>query len=72
MIVHNDTDYSHAHVLFFRDQRLPRDQFAQWQAQVQQELVVLEEKRMAEPEQQMDMAAKMTEETQSWRGAELG
>ena len=72
MVVHNDTDYSHAHVLFFRDQRLPRAQFDQWQAQVQQELVVLEEKRLAEPEQQMEMAEKMAEETQSWRGLELG
>lgn len=72
MVVHNDTNYSHAHVLFFRDKRLPRDQFDRWQAQVQQELVVLEEKRLAEPEQQMDVAAKMPEETQSWRGLELG
>lgn len=58
MVVHNDTHYSHAHVLFFRDQRLPRVQFEQWQAQVQQELILLEAKRLAEPEQQMqvDMA----------------
>ncbi len=72
MVVHNDTNYSHAHVLFFRNQRLPRAQFDQWQAQVQQELVILEEKRLAEPEQQMDGVMEMTEETQSWRGVALG
>lgn len=75
MVVHNDTRYSHAHVLFFRDQRLPRAQFAQWQAQVQQALVILEEKRLAEPEPQMEVdtdMTDMTEETQSWRGMGLG
>lgn len=55
MVVHNDTDYSHAHVLFFRNQRLPRSQFEQWQRQVQQTLSTLEARRLAEPEQQMMM-----------------
>jgi hypothetical protein len=72
MVVHNDTDYSHAHVLFFRDQRLPRTQFDRWQAQVQQELIVLEEKRLAEPAHEVEIAAHMTEEVQSWHGPELG
>ncbi len=72
MVVHNDTNYSHAHVLFFRNQRLPRVQFDRWQAKVQRELVILEEKRLAEPEQQMNVATEMMEETQSWRGVELG
>lgn len=72
MVVHNDTDYSHAHVLFFRDQRLPRDQFERWQTQVQQALVTLEGKRLAEPEQGVEIAADKTEEFQYWRGPELG
>ena len=72
MVVHNDTDYSHAHVLFFRDKRLPRDQFDRWQTQVQQALVTLEEKRLAEPEQGVEITADRTEESQSWRGPELG
>ncbi len=72
MVVHNDTRYSHAHVLFFRDQRMPRDQFDKWQAQVQQELKLLEEKRLAEPEPQIERAMTMTEDTPSWQGPELG
>ncbi len=72
MVVHNDTNYSHAHVLFFRDQRLPRAQFDRWQAQVQKALAVLEEKRLAEPAHEIEIAANITEETQSWHGPELG
>ena len=67
MVVHNDTAYSHAHVLFFRDQRMSRTQFEQWQAQVQQELALLEEKRLAEPEQ----AAEWLEIAEPRRGVAL-
>ncbi|MCP5010108.1 MAG: hypothetical protein GY942_09040, partial [Aestuariibacter sp.] len=54
------------------DQRLPRAQFDRWQAQVQKALAVLEEKRLAEPAHEIEIAANMTEETQSWHGPELG
>jgi len=72
MVVHNDTNYSHAHVLFFRDRRLPRSQFDRWQAQVQQNLVALEAKRLAEPAQEVEIATKVIEEAHSWHGPELG
>lgn len=72
MVVHNDTDYSHAHVLFFRDKRLPRDRFDRWQTQVQQALATLEEKRLAEPEQDVAAAAEMAAESPCGRGPELG
>ena len=72
MVVHNDTDYSHAHVLFFRARRLPRAQFDHWQTQVQQALVALEAKRLAEPAQEAEIATEVTEEAHVWRGPELG
>lgn len=72
MVVHNDTAYSHAHVLFFRDRRLPRDEFEQWQAQVQNALLTLEEKRLAEPEQYIGDAAEMLEAVSFRYGPELG
>lgn len=56
LVVHNDTDYSHAHVLFFRNQRLPRTQFEQWQRRVQQALADLEAKRLTESEQALAMS----------------
>lgn len=57
LVAHNDTHYSHAHVLFFRDQRLDKAQFSAWQRQVRQALAVLEEKRLAAPEQALAPAA---------------
>ena len=56
LVVHNDTNYSHAHVLFFRNQRLPRTQFEQWQQQVQQALSDLEARCLAESEQALTLS----------------
>lgn len=46
MVAHDDTDYSHAHVLFFRDQRIQKDQYLEWRARVQEELAALEQKQL--------------------------
>ena len=72
LVVHNDTAYSHAHVLFFRDRRLPRDEFEQWQTTVQQALLTLEEKRLAEPELGIGDTAERVEAGHFRFGPELG
>ena len=72
LVVHNDTAYSHAHVLFFRDRRLPRAEFEQWQAQVQQALLTLEEKRLTEPALGLGDAAEQLEAVSFRYGPELG
>ena len=72
MVVHNDTAYSHAHVLFFRDRRLPRAEFEQWQVQVQQALLTLEEKRLTEPELSLADAAEQLDTVSFRYGPELG
>ncbi len=43
LLAHNDTAYSHAHVLFFRDSRLERERFAGWHRRIRRELAALEE-----------------------------
>jgi hypothetical protein len=47
LVVHRDTDYRHAHVLFFGDKRLQKETFLAWQEQVREELVRLEEQRLS-------------------------
>lgn len=47
LMVHNDTAYSHAHVLFFRDKRLDKESYLRWQEQVQRELAAAEQKQLA-------------------------
>jgi hypothetical protein len=46
-VVHNDTAYSHAHVLFFRDKHIEKEQYLRWQAQVRQALAAREQQRLA-------------------------
>lgn len=41
LMMHCDTAYRHAHVLFFRDQRLDKETLLAWQAEVRAELVRL-------------------------------
>jgi len=43
LVSHQDTDYRHAHVLFFRDTRLDKKTFLAWQTAVRQELSRLEQ-----------------------------
>lgn len=50
LVVHNDTAYSHAHVLFFRDKRIEKEQYLRWQADVRQTLAAREQQRLSEPE----------------------
>ena len=50
LVVHNDTAYSHAHVLFFRDSRIEKEQYLRWLAEVRQALAISEQQRLAEPE----------------------
>lgn len=50
LVVHNDTAFSHAHVLFFRDGRIEKEQYLRWLAEVRQALAISEQQRLAEPE----------------------
>ncbi len=43
LMAHRDTQYSHAHVLFFRDKRLDKETFLSWQTDVRAELARLEQ-----------------------------
>lgn len=49
LMAHADTAHHHAHVLFFRDQRLDKKQFLSWQTAVRQELVRLEQQPVMPP-----------------------
>jgi hypothetical protein len=42
LLSHDDTAYSHAHVLFFRNSRLDKESFADWRERVRRELAALE------------------------------
>jgi hypothetical protein len=56
LVVHNDTAYSHAHVLFFRDKQLDKEAFLRWHEAVRQELAALEKKQLAEQAQRQAAA----------------
>ncbi len=47
MMAHRDTDYRHAHILFFRDKRFDKKTFLSWQTDVRAELVGLEQRHPA-------------------------
>ncbi len=47
LMTHDDTAHSHAHVLFFRDKRLQKEDFMRWHGRVQQELAALERKQLS-------------------------
>lgn len=49
LVSHEDTDYRHAHVLFFRDKRLDKKTFLAWQTAVRQELSRLEQQQLSLP-----------------------
>ncbi len=42
LMMHNDTNNSHAHVLFFGDKRMEKKKYLAWQAEVRAELVAQE------------------------------
>lgn len=44
MVVHDDTVYSHAHVLFFGDRRMEKERYLAWRERIQEELAALEER----------------------------
>jgi hypothetical protein len=48
LIAHQDTDYRHAHVLFFRDRRIEKQAFLSWQTAVRTELAGLEQQQLAD------------------------
>lgn len=58
LVVHNDTAYSHAHVLFFRDKRLPKEAHRAWHDDLQKQLAQAEAKQLAglETEQALQQA----------------
>ena len=59
LMAHDDTDYSHAHVLFFGDRRLPKEEYLAWRERVQEELALMESARLdgAALEADMEVAA---------------
>jgi hypothetical protein len=57
LLVHRDTDYRHAHVLFFRDHRLEKGEFLAWQEQVREALLQLEKEHTVEQQLQYEAAA---------------
>lgn len=62
LVSHEDTDYRHAHVLFFRDKRLDKKSFLAWQTAVRQELSRLEQQQLTlphSPERQQEMQPEM-------------
>lgn len=77
LVSHQDTDYRHAHVLFFGDKRLDKTTFLAWQTAVRQELARLEQQQLAaaptpdlEKEVQPEMA--LTAEPKHVRRQEVG
>jgi hypothetical protein len=52
LMAHRDTDHHHAHVLFFRDQRLEKETFLSWQTAVRAELARLEQQQADRASQQ--------------------
>lgn len=67
LMVHNDTTYSHAHVLFFRGKRLDKESYLRWQEQVQRELAAAEQKQLAGQTAEQEAAVQ-----QESPGIELG
>lgn len=78
LIAHQDTQHSHAHVLFFRDKRLDKETFLSWQTDVRTELARLEQQqldnRAANQEQEMELDAGDTTQLSlaKSRGVSLG
>lgn len=68
LMVHNDTAYSHAHVLFFRDKRIEKEAYLRWQEQVRQELALAEQKQLAGQAVEQEAAVQQEESP----GLELG
>jgi len=46
LMVHEDTTYRHAHVLFFGEKRLDREAFLKWQQRVREALLQMEQPRL--------------------------
>lgn len=57
LLMHRDTAYRHAHVLFFRDRRLEKGEFQAWQEQVREALLQLEKQHTAEQQLAYEAAA---------------
>ena len=57
LLMHRDTGYRHAHVLFFRDKRLDKGRFLAWQQQVREALLQLEKQQLAEQQLQHEAGA---------------
>jgi hypothetical protein len=79
LVSHQDTDYRHAHVLFFRDKRLDKETFLAWQTAVRQELSRLEQQQLALPpapglekEVQLEMALDVAPKHVQHQGVGLG
>lgn len=60
LIVHRDTEHEHAHIVTFRDERVPKEEFTQWRELVQDYLQQAEMERLALAQE--DIAAKAAEQ----------
>lgn len=77
LVSHQDTDYRHAHVLFFRDKRLDKTTFLAWQTAVRQELARLEQQQLAaaptpDLEKEVQPETALTAEPKHVRRQEVG
>jgi hypothetical protein len=70
LVVHEDTQHTHAHVLAFRDKTLSKQEFYQWKKEVGSCLVELEQMRLQEAEQarvkQAELEAKQKRRETEW------
>ena len=55
LMAHQDSQHSHAHVLFFRDKRLDKETFLAWQNDVRSELARLEQQSLGDRAAQQDL-----------------
>lgn len=72
LMAHHDTDYRHAHVLFFRDKRLDKETFLSWQSEVRAELVRLEQQQTNDRAAQQEMALDTGQARTRAKGQEVG
>jgi hypothetical protein len=67
LVVHEDTQHTHAHVLAFRDKTLSKQEFYQWKKEVGRCLVELEQVRLKEAElAQAKQKRREAEQEEEW------
>jgi hypothetical protein len=65
LIVHRDTEHVHAHVVAFRDKKLPKEAFQQWKQETAAVLASLEGQRLAAQTETQHQVSRADEASQS-------